>query len=156
LEQAANQFELHRRLAGHRLHLALFTDIPKWPVGFFWYHLRTGKYYFTYRTEKDFETLIMQVRYIIDSLNEGLFPKFRDSIVNTVTFLSCAQGLTGIVLFWLPNRRRYSKSLRSSRRRVRIKWSTANSCVFRRKSLRPRGLKRTNRMRRAWPRDQTG
>jgi CRISPR/Cas system-associated exonuclease Cas4 (RecB family) len=75
LEQAANQFELHEDLQVTAYTWLYLQIYQKWPVGFFWYHLRTGKYYFTYRTEKDFETLIMQVRYIIDSLNAGLFPK---------------------------------------------------------------------------------
>lgn len=73
-EQAAYQFELHQDLQVTAYHWLYYQNFHRLPVGFFWYHLRSGKWFFTYRTLADFDTFLGQVQYVVDGLNAEQFP----------------------------------------------------------------------------------
>ncbi|MDP1710365.1 MAG: PD-(D/E)XK nuclease family protein [candidate division WWE3 bacterium] len=47
----------------------------KMPVGFFWFHLRSSKLFFTWRDEQDFETLADQIEHLLGNLEAQSFPK---------------------------------------------------------------------------------
>lgn len=75
LDWAAQQFELHEDIQVNMYHWLYWKWKGKMPIGFFWYHLRSKKWVFSYRTIDDFETLYNQVRHIADNLNAESFPK---------------------------------------------------------------------------------
>ncbi len=74
-EWAAQQFELHEDIQVTMYHWLYWKMTGKLPVGFFWYHLRSGKYVFTHRTLEDFDTLYAQVRHIVNNINAESYPK---------------------------------------------------------------------------------
>jgi hypothetical protein len=44
-------------------------------IGFIWYHLRSGKWFFTLREEDDFAELLNAIAFVRDNVEEGHFPK---------------------------------------------------------------------------------
>lgn len=74
-EQAAYQFGLHEDLQVTAYYWLYYETYHRLPVGFFWYHLRSGEWFFTYRKKSDFSTFFNQVQYVVDGLNAEQYPK---------------------------------------------------------------------------------
>lgn len=75
MEQAAYQFELHEDMQVTAYYWLYYQWKKKIPAGFFWYHLRSNKWFYTYRTMKDFEVFKDQVRFVADGISALQFPK---------------------------------------------------------------------------------
>ena len=71
----ADQYELHEGLQPTAYTFLYEWKTGKKPIGFLWYHLRSGKFFFTYREKKDYQTLNYNIHYFLDNLNAQLFPK---------------------------------------------------------------------------------
>jgi len=69
------QYELHQNLQA-TAYIYLYEQVKgKKPIGFCWYHLRSNKAFFTFRTEKDYTVLFDVIDDFLDSLNANFFPK---------------------------------------------------------------------------------
>ncbi len=75
LEQAAHQFSLHEDLQVTAYYWLYWKVFHKLPVGFFWWHLRSGKLFYTYRTQNDFSTFLEKAESMLDGLESSSFPK---------------------------------------------------------------------------------
>lgn len=75
LELAAYQFSLHEDLQVTAYYWLYWQVFHRLPAGFFWWHLRSGKLFYTYRTASDFNTFLEQVEFMLDGLDSGSFPK---------------------------------------------------------------------------------
>jgi hypothetical protein len=74
LEIAAHQFELHDDLQVTAYWWLYQRTHNLMPVGFYWYHLRTGEYFFTYRTEKDYKTFFEVIGQVVSGINAERYP----------------------------------------------------------------------------------
>lgn len=74
-EQVRNQYYLHEYLQP-TMYTYLYERIyGKKPVGFIWYHLRSGKAYPTYRGESDYLNLFASVNYYRENVVAQFFQK---------------------------------------------------------------------------------
>lgn len=74
-EQVRRQFELHENLQ-----LTLYTWVywrkhGRLPIGVWWYHLRSGKVFFSFREEEDFQNLFGVLNHFIENVAAQSFPK---------------------------------------------------------------------------------
>src|SRR3989344_1010964 len=69
------QYELHESLLPTAYTFLRERVTRKKPVGFIWYHLRSGKAFFTFRDEWDYQTLYDAIDFYLDSMGSGIFPK---------------------------------------------------------------------------------
>ncbi len=75
LKLAAHQFELHEDLQVTAYYWLYLQYYKKLPVGFYWYHLRDGKAFLTYRTKADFKTFLETMQFVVDGIYAESFPK---------------------------------------------------------------------------------
>lgn len=74
-EQIRDQYFLHEYLQP-TMYIYLYERIyGKKPIGFVWYHLRSGKGFFTYREESDYLTLFAAVNHYRENVLAESFPK---------------------------------------------------------------------------------
>lgn len=69
------QYDLHEYNQPTLYTWLYFKATGKMPVGFFWFHLRSGKLFFTWRDEHDFKTFTEQVEYFLENSEAQSFPK---------------------------------------------------------------------------------
>jgi hypothetical protein len=69
------QYELHESLQATCYTWLYRLVTGKYPVGFAWYHLRSGKIFFTYREERHFRDLDEVITHIADNEEALSFPK---------------------------------------------------------------------------------
>jgi len=75
IQKAKRQFSLHEDLQA-TFYIYLYEKIiGKKPIGFLWYHLRSGKMFFTYRNDKDYQTLFGAINHYIEGIAGESFPK---------------------------------------------------------------------------------
>lgn len=69
------QYELHENLQATSFTFLLEKTTGKKPIGFLWYHLRSGKVFFTYREDADYKVLSDVVNHFLENINAQSFPK---------------------------------------------------------------------------------
>lgn len=74
-DEMRKQFELHESIQATLYTLLYFLKHGKKPVAFCWYHLRTNKWFTTWREEKDFEDLYGIIRFCHENIINQHFPK---------------------------------------------------------------------------------
>lgn len=72
------QYSLHENTQATLYTYLYRLKTDKMPVGFWWYHLRSGKLFFTFRDERSFATLASQVEHVMGNLLVRSFPKHVD------------------------------------------------------------------------------
>lgn len=77
-EEIRWQYELHEYLQATSFAFLYEKRTGKKPVGFFWYHLRSGKFFFTFREDRDYQTLDGVIDHFLDNLAAQSFPKHID------------------------------------------------------------------------------
>ncbi len=75
IQLAAHQFELHEDLQVTAYYWLYYQIHKKIPVAFYWYHLRDGKAFMTYRTKKDFNTFLEIMNHVVDGIKAESYPK---------------------------------------------------------------------------------
>lgn len=73
-ELAAYQFSLHENMQITAYYWLYYQVYGKLPVAFYWYHLRSGKAFMTYRNKSDFRTFLDMMRYVADGFMNELYP----------------------------------------------------------------------------------
>lgn len=74
-EQIRLQYELHEDLQATTYTFLYEQKTGKKPIGFLWYHLRSGKMFFTYREDRDYQTLYGVIHHFLDNISTESFPK---------------------------------------------------------------------------------
>lgn len=74
-ERMREQYNLHEDLQATAYTFLYFQATGKMPIGFLWYHLRSGTTFFTYREEEDFLNLLLVVNHVVGNLAAESFPK---------------------------------------------------------------------------------
>lgn len=76
MEEVREQYQLHEGLqaTAYTWLYAAEHDGRK-PIGFLWYHLRSGAGFFTYREERDFANLFAAIYHVLDNRDAQSFPK---------------------------------------------------------------------------------
>lgn len=74
LALAAHQFELHEDLQVTAYYWLYYQVYKKLPVAFYWYHLRDGKAFMTYRNKNDFGTFLEIMEYIVSGIKDESYP----------------------------------------------------------------------------------
>lgn len=74
-EEVRWQYELHEGRQATMYTFLYERETGKKPVGFVWYHLRSGKAFFTYREDRDYETLLQIVAHVAENWEAQSFPK---------------------------------------------------------------------------------
>lgn len=77
-EQLREQYALHEDLQATAYTWLYEKVTGRRPIGFWWYHLRSGTYYATFREPKDYLTLYGVIDHFLDNLNVQSFPKHID------------------------------------------------------------------------------
>jgi len=75
LALAAHQFELHEDLQVTAYYWLYFQVHGKLPIAFYWYHLRDGKAFMTYRNKSDFQTFLEIMKYVVNGIKAESYPK---------------------------------------------------------------------------------
>jgi hypothetical protein len=86
-ERIRAQFELHENLQATTYTFLREQRTGYKPVGFFWYHLRSGKTFFTFRTERDYETLFSIIDHVLDNMEAMSYPKHVSNLCRYCDFL---------------------------------------------------------------------
>lgn len=74
-EKMRRQYNLHEDLQA-TAYTFLYQQITgKKPIGFIWYHLRSGATFFTYREESDFLNLFLVIDHVVANLQAESYPK---------------------------------------------------------------------------------
>ncbi len=69
------QFDLHENLQPTIYTFLYEQATGKKPIGFVWYHLRSGKGFFTFRESKDYHNLLVTINHLKLNLAHESFPK---------------------------------------------------------------------------------
>lgn len=69
------QFDLHEGIQATCYCWLYWKKTKKKPIGFVWYHLRSGQTFFTFREERDFQVLGDIILHITDNVTNLSFPK---------------------------------------------------------------------------------
>jgi CRISPR/Cas system-associated exonuclease Cas4 (RecB family) len=69
------QFDLHEGIQPTMYTLLYELITGRKPVAFLWYHLLTGKWFVTWRTDDDYETLYDVIRHVRENLAVQSYPK---------------------------------------------------------------------------------
>lgn len=77
-EEIRWQYNLHENLQATSFTFLYEKKTGKKPVGFLWYHLRSGKIFFTFREDRDYQTLYGVIYHFLDNLSAQSFPKHVD------------------------------------------------------------------------------
>ena len=72
-ELAAFQFDLHENLQITTYYWLYYQVYGKLPVAFYWYHLRDGKAFKTYRNVKDFQEFLYTMRHVTNGIMNEAF-----------------------------------------------------------------------------------
>ena len=75
LALAAYHFELHENLQITAYCWLYFQVYGRLPVAFYWYHLRSGKAFMTYRNKSDFQTFLEIMKYVANGIKAESYPK---------------------------------------------------------------------------------
>jgi CRISPR/Cas system-associated exonuclease Cas4 (RecB family) len=75
--QFRRQLKLHGDLQATAYTYLYKMRAGREPIGFLWYHMRTGNCFFTYRTDQDFKNLFVNIDRLLDSIHNQSFPKNR-------------------------------------------------------------------------------
>lgn len=86
------QYPLHRSIQASAYTLLYFLENQRMPIGFVWYHLRSGGLYFTYRTAESFLSLEKQILFMLDNIEAGSFPQNFGDHCRECSFLYPCQG----------------------------------------------------------------
>ena len=73
-EMAAYQFDLHENMQITAYYWLYYQVYGKLPIAFYWYHLRDGKAFMTYRNKSDFQTFLNTMRYVADGIMGESYP----------------------------------------------------------------------------------
>lgn len=125
------QFTLHEGLQPTMYTFLYEMRHGRKPVGFFWYHLRSGRIFFTSRDERHYEALLRVLEHVINSVAEERFPTHvspetcnrcpfqRPCSENRDFAIAPAEeiGKIGVPLLALPN-----PVVKSGERQLRIKF----------------------------------
>jgi len=85
----------------HKLHEDIQATMYTWlyemkhgkkPIGFYWYNIRWGKGFFTYRNDSDYQTMFEMIQYMVDNLNARSFPKVPNSHCLFCSFVEACRG----------------------------------------------------------------
>ena len=71
---ASYQFDLHENMQITAYYWLYYQVYKKLPVAFYWYHLRSGKAFRTYRTMGDFEPFLDTMRYVAEGFKNESYP----------------------------------------------------------------------------------
>jgi len=72
-KQVRIQYALHENLQA-TFYTYLYLKVRgKWPIGFVWHHMRSGKAFFTYREERHFDTLFDSIEEMLAIIEEQTF-----------------------------------------------------------------------------------
>ena len=74
-EKIRLQYELHEDLQVTAFTFLYEKVFGKKPIGFLWYHLRSGKVFFTYREDRDYHTLADIINHFLENIKAQSFPK---------------------------------------------------------------------------------
>ncbi len=74
-EKMRSQYNLHEDLQATAYTFLYQQATGKKPIGFIWYHLRSGSTFFTFRDESDFLNLFLVIDHVVDNLQAQSFPK---------------------------------------------------------------------------------
>ena len=74
-EELRQQFDLHENLQPTIYTWLYEQQTGKKPIGFVWYHLRSGRGFFTYREDKDYHNLLITIKHVQYNLMIDSFPK---------------------------------------------------------------------------------
>ena len=91
-EKARRQYKLHENLQA-TLYCYLYEKATgKKPIGFLWYHLRSGKMFFTFRDERDYATLFGAIDHYRESISGESFPKHVNSQCDFCDYLEICRA----------------------------------------------------------------
>lgn len=97
-EIARYQFELHESLLP-TVYTFLFERVrKKKPIGFSWYHARSGKAFFTFREDEDYVTMHDAIDFYFESLGVGITPKIPGDHCAYCAYLSPCRGRRNLLL----------------------------------------------------------
>jgi len=74
-EWIRTQYSLHESTQATLYTLLYYQKTGKMPIGFWWYHLRSGMGFFTCHEDESFVTLAGQIRHLVENLQYRSFPK---------------------------------------------------------------------------------
>jgi len=98
LKIARHQFPLHEDLQA-TVYTYIFNEVfGQMPLGFVYYYLRHGKFFLTFRTAEDFETLGKTIDHIIVNLNNVSFPKKPGSQCKWCDYFNFCRGDRDLLL----------------------------------------------------------
>jgi len=101
LDQARVQHSLHTDIQPSMYIWLYYQQTGKWPIGFLWYHIRTGKTFFTCRDANAIDEFFGVVDYFLDNLAAGHFPRHADRHCRRCDYLTaCAPN--GQLVMALP------------------------------------------------------
>jgi CRISPR/Cas system-associated exonuclease Cas4 (RecB family) len=92
--------------AQHKLHEDIQATMYTWlyemkhgkkPIGFYWYNVRWGKGFFTYRNDSDYQTVFEMIKHMIDSINDESFPKAPSSNCSFCSFVEACRGCDKLI-----------------------------------------------------------
>lgn len=86
-EQVREQYKLHEGLQATSYVLLYGLAKGRAPVGFVWYHLRSGKGFFTFREEQDYLNLFDMISHVSGNIEAQSFPKHLGGRCDTCEFL---------------------------------------------------------------------
>lgn len=87
------QYELHAYLQPTVYTWLYEQTHGKKPAGFIWWHLRSGKRYYTYREEADYVDLRQVIDHVVANLNAQSFPKHVGALCQFCDYISpCRPG----------------------------------------------------------------
>lgn len=97
-ERIKNQFDLHENLQA-TFYTFLYEKVKgKKPIGFIWFHARSGKGFFTYREEKDYATLYGVLNHVLDNIAANSFPKHVTGRCSSCDFVAPCREDRGFML----------------------------------------------------------
>ena len=75
MEEVRAQFDLPENLQAPTYTFLYERTTGRKPVGFVWWHLRSGRTFFTYRGEEDYQTLDGVIHHFLENVQAESFPK---------------------------------------------------------------------------------
>jgi len=85
----------------HKLHEDIQATIYSWlyemkhgkkPIGFYWYNVRWGKGFFTFRNNSDYQNVFEMIQHMIDNINAESFPKVSSNHCLFCSFVGACRG----------------------------------------------------------------
>lgn len=92
------QFDLHENLQPTIYTFLYEQQTGKKPIGFVWYHLRSGKGFFTFREDRDYHNLLITVRHVQSNVMNDSFPKRTGSHCQQCSFFEACRENRDFIL----------------------------------------------------------